>query len=259
MRSCARYWHPERKLCWGSTSLHRRYRDEDPDAVGNRPAPNTLATPGMTMLNLLEETFRIGVAAAMPLFVRGPRRAPTGGGAGLPHSGGIHAGQIDWLGVSIDTARQSPALSHHLGAAEADRFEIVLADRSRDQHAHDAGLVWQSFEAPAATMCPAHHLQDDPQLPEASFWQWLEHPFIGRDLVPLTPHRRDGMLPPLRRQAPTLGRSDQDVLGERPGLGRAERERLEGERLERERVIGTCAAMRTEQEWPRRICPSPGF
>ena len=170
----------------------------------------------------------------------------------LPRQGSAHpasllrlcvssAGQDEWLAVSVETEPQLQALSHLLGIAAQDRIEIALANWSSAQQAQDAASVLQSVGVPAAIVRPTHDLPHDPQLVAAGFWQWLERPFIGRYLAPSAPYRLDGVSPPLARPAPTLGQHNQEVLSERLGLGAAE-----VERLERERVIGTRVASRSD-------------
>jgi crotonobetainyl-CoA:carnitine CoA-transferase CaiB-like acyl-CoA transferase len=80
----------------------------------------------------------------------------------------------------------------------------------------------------------------DLQLHEAGFWQWLERPFLGRDLGPRPPYRLDGATPPIRRPAPTLGQHHQEVLGARLGL-----DAVGLARIERLGVIDARAATRT--------------
>ncbi|HUB15283.1 MAG TPA: CoA transferase [Acetobacteraceae bacterium] len=170
----------------------------------------------------------------------------------LPRQGSAHpasllrlcvpaAGADEWLAVSVETDEQLRVLCRWLDEAAPDRIEIALADWSSGRPASDAASVLQSSGVPAAIVRPAHQLPDDPQLREAGFWQWLERPFIGRHLVPAAPYRLDGAPPPLARPAPTLGQHNQEVLGERLGLGAAELERLE-----RTYVIGTRAAVRAD-------------
>ena len=170
----------------------------------------------------------------------------------LPRQGSAHpasllrvcvpsAGRDEWLAVSVETDAQLQALSNLLRTAEADRVENALADWSSTREAQDAASMLQSAGVPAAIVRPAHDLPNDPQLREAGFWQWLERPFIGRHLVPLAPYRLDGVPLLLSRPGPTLGQHNQEVLSERLGLGAAELEQLE-----RDRVIGTRATTRTE-------------
>jgi hypothetical protein len=147
------------------------------------------------------------------------------------------AGKNARLGVSVDRERSSLALSQRLGAAEAARLEIMLTDRRSGRLARDAVLAWQSVGVPVAAVSPAYDLPLDPRVPQASFWQRLERSFIGRDLVSLAPYRPDDMLMALSPPAPAPGQNNHDVLSERWELSAAEQERLD-----RARVIGTCAA-----------------
>jgi hypothetical protein len=187
----------------------------------------------------VKHLFQLGVEAIIVQLHREDARPRQGCGhprSRLPYCV-PSAGQNARPGVSVDRERSSLALSQHLGVAEAARLAIMLTDRRRGRLAQDAGTARQSVGVPVAAVSPAYDLPLDPQVPQASFWQWLERPFIGRDLVSLAPYRPDDMLTSLSLPAPTPGQNNHDVLSERLELSAAE-----PERLERARLIGTCAA-----------------
>lgn len=171
----------------------------------------------------------------------------------LPRQGSAHpasllrlclpaAGQDEWLAVDVQTKEHLQALGEFLDVDAADQVEIALADWVIVRYAQEAARSLQLAGVPAAIVRPAHDLPNDPQLRRGDFWQWLERAFIGRHLVPAAPYRLDGVAPPLARPAPTLGQHNEEVLHERLGLDTAELERLE-----REHVIGSRAALRESQ------------
>ena len=168
----------------------------------------------------------------------------------LPPEGSAHPASIlracvptarpdEWLAVSVETEQQRAKLAQLVG--EAAGLEAALASWSARLSADEVAARLQEAGVPAAPVRPAHDLLDDPQLREAGFWQRRERRFVGTHVVPLAPYRLDGLPPPLKRVAPTLGEHNAEILTGRAGLGPAELTRLE-----RLSVIGTRAALRPE-------------
>ena len=114
-----------------------------------------------------------------------------------------------WLAV----AAEGGALAG-LGRVAGDASEDALRAWAAPLAGAQAAASLQAAGVAAARVQGAHDLTDDPQLVATGHWVELERAVIGRHLVPATPFRFDGVRPPLRRPAPTLGQHTDEVLAE---------------------------------------------
>lgn len=120
----------------------------------------------------------------------------------------VPAGE-EWLAVAAD----GPGLER-LRAATGAGDAAALVAWTRGLSAQTAAETLQEHGVAAAPVQPAHGLTLDPRLDAADYWLELERDHIGRHLVPATPFRFDGVRPPVRRPAPTLGQHTAEVLAE---------------------------------------------
>ncbi|MDB5482923.1 MAG: L-carnitine dehydratase/bile acid-inducible protein [Caulobacteraceae bacterium] len=114
-----------------------------------------------------------------------------------------------WLAVAAENDAMA-ALARVAGAAS----EEALRDWAAPLAGADAAARLQGAGLAAARVQGAHDLTYDPQLMANGYWVELERAVIGRHLVPAAPFSFDGVRPPLRRPAPTLGQHTDEVLAE---------------------------------------------
>ncbi len=116
-----------------------------------------------------------------------------------------------WLAVASEDGAMA-ALGHVAGSAS----EAALRTWAAPLTGAVAAARLQAAGVAAARVQGAHDLTYDPQLVANGYWVELERAVIGRHLVPATPFSFDGVRPPLRRPAPTLGQHTDEVLAELP-------------------------------------------
>ncbi len=114
-----------------------------------------------------------------------------------------------WLAVAADDGAMG-ALAGIAGASS----EAALRNWAATLAGAEAAARLQAGGVAAARVQGAHDLTYDPQLVANGYWVELERAVIGRHLVPATPFSFDGVRPPLRRAAPTLGQHTDEVLAE---------------------------------------------
>lgn len=137
-----------------------------------------------------------------PLPRTGHRRARLALCAVVPAADG-------WLAVAVDEAA-IPGLVRVAGAAS----QAALREWAAPLASAEAAARLQAAGVAAAQVQGTHDLTYDPQLAASGYWVALERAMIGRHLVPATPFRFDGVRPPVRRPAPTLGQHTDEVLAE---------------------------------------------
>ena len=114
-----------------------------------------------------------------------------------------------WLAAAVDEGATG-ALARVAGAAS----EEALRAWSAPLAGAEAAARLQAAGVAAAPVQGAHDLTYDPQLVANGYWVELDRAVIGRHLVPAAPFCFDGVRPPLRRPAPTLGQHTDEVLAE---------------------------------------------
>ncbi|HLZ83569.1 MAG TPA: CoA transferase [Caulobacteraceae bacterium] len=121
----------------------------------------------------------------------------------------ITAVRDGWLATAVDNGA-TDALARVAGAAS----EEALQAWSGPLAGAEAAARLQGAGVAAAPVQGAHDLTYDPQLVANGYWVELDRAVIGRHLVPAAPFCFDGVRPPLRRPAPTLGQHTDEVLAE---------------------------------------------
>ncbi len=167
-----------------------------------------------------------------------------------PHGAFPAKGEDGWITISVGTQEEWEALVGVMGQPEwarDPRFATPL-ERHRNRHAlhtfisewtreQDKERLTQELQAqgvPAAPVrTPAEQLED-PHLRATGFFQYVDHPYVGRQPYPSLPVRLNGSYPPIHRVGPLLGEDNRYVFKEILGLDDDELGRLE-----REGVIGT--------------------
>lgn len=165
--------------------------------------------------------------------------------ARAPHGCYPAQGEDAWIAISVGTEKEWQALVEVMGRpawSQDARFATPLL-RHRNRAALNALLAeWTSGQdkerltqelqvrgVPAAPVrTPAEQLED-PQLRATGFFQYVDHPYVGRHPYPSFPVRFDGAYPAIHRVGPLVGQDNQYVFKEILGLDDAELARLEAE------------------------------
>jgi crotonobetainyl-CoA:carnitine CoA-transferase CaiB-like acyl-CoA transferase len=141
------------------------------------------------------------------------------------------AGKDAWLAVDLADTADAARLAAVCGGVDG------LADWAGGRAPAEAAAGLQAAGVAAAPVVPATALLGDPQLVAAGYWVQLARRHVGQHVVPKAPYALDGVVPPVRTPAPTLGEHSAAVLGEFLGLTADDIAALEGDG-----VIGTRAA-----------------
>ena len=100
------------------------------------------------------------------------------------------------------------------GARNTTCSTRALAEWSATRDADDAAALLLDHGVPAAAPRDPRLLLENPQLQARGFHEAVDHPVVGRLLVPTQPFRfasTDGWI---RRRAPLLGEHNAEILGE---------------------------------------------
>jgi crotonobetainyl-CoA:carnitine CoA-transferase CaiB-like acyl-CoA transferase len=117
--------------------------------------------------------------------------------------------------------RTNPDRVKHM--AEVDR--LVTAWTSAHSRAELEALTRQ-HGVPAAAVRTLEEVLNDPGMHERGMLRWVDHPEVGRVVLPSTPLRIEGAPPPPFAPSPFLNQHEEEVLGGLLGLDEAEREAL---------------------------------
>ena len=147
-------------------------------------------------------------------------------------------GSEDWLAVDIDGPERLAALSRTTGVAMASpaQVEAGLAGWAAERTSARAAELLQRAGIAAGPVLPSTGLLADPHLTAIGFWWRAERRHVGSHVLPRPPYALDGVSPPLRCPAPTLGQHNAEVLQQVLHMNLSEIEALE-----RAGVIGTVA------------------
>jgi crotonobetainyl-CoA:carnitine CoA-transferase CaiB-like acyl-CoA transferase len=180
------------------------------------------------------------------LLERRGNRSPEAAPQGLYRCAGPGEG---FLALSVGSDEQWQALCRVLGAGDlaADNTLDVLAGRHLAHDAIDARIAKWAAErtvpeavaelvhagVPAAELVDTRSTSEHTHLVARRFYEWLDHPVVGRHPHPSAPFRFASVDRWLHRPAPTLGQHNDEILAD---LGCDAEARA---RLAAERVIGT--------------------
>lgn len=132
-----------------------------------------------------------------------------------------------------------PALSTVEGRrAQQDRLEAAIGEWTRTRGPDEAMGLLQAAGVSAGVARGFRELVEaEPHLKARGYWQTIERAYVGPHRQPSPTFREEGKPYPIRMAAPTLGQSTREVLTRVLGLGEAELDRLEAERVIGERPI----------------------
>ncbi|MBR0682825.1 CoA transferase [Roseomonas eburnea] len=174
-------------------------------------------------------------------------------GKAPPRTGNSHAGLAmapynvyrasdGWIAIIVVTEGHWDRLLRAMGQealigderfrSNADRVKhmaevdgLVTAWTSRHTRAELEELTRQ-HGVPAAPVRTLEEVLEDPGMHERGMLRWVDHPEVGRVVLPSTPLRLEGAPPPDFAPSPFLNQHEAEVLGGMLGIEEAEREAL---------------------------------
>jgi crotonobetainyl-CoA:carnitine CoA-transferase CaiB-like acyl-CoA transferase len=177
------------------------------------------------------------------------------GPCGAPQNLYACRGEDRWLALAITTDAQwhalvaamgHPAWAHDAAFATAagrrsghDRIDIAIAAwcATRDVEVVADDLTARGI--PAAPVCAAARLDQNPHLRARGFFETIEHATVGAHAYPGLPLQLGGGGSRwYARPAPTLGQHSVEILRELLGVGDGELARLRADRIIGERPLG---------------------
>jgi crotonobetainyl-CoA:carnitine CoA-transferase CaiB-like acyl-CoA transferase len=188
------------------------------------------------------------------LMGRAGNRCPEAAPQGLYPCAGSEPGLENWLALSIRSDEEWAALRVLLGDPQWSRSDDLasLAGRHAAHDAIDAHLhSWAAQQdrdkivdellaagIPAAPVADSRSSHHNPQMKARGFFEALEHPAMGENLIPGVPFRYASVDHWLHTPAPMLGQHNREILGELLGLDDSELDRLEAEGVIGDALVG---------------------
>jgi crotonobetainyl-CoA:carnitine CoA-transferase CaiB-like acyl-CoA transferase len=187
--------------------------------------------------------------AHQALLDEAPPRLGNRHAAHAPQGSYRCAGEDQWVTLAVesdgqwralrelvgDPALQDPALERVAERRrQHDRIDAALAAWTKTRARDDVVAALTAHGIPAAGVLDVNEVLLHPQLEARGFWQWVEREHVGTQPYPSSPVRTSAEPHAIESPAPTLGQHTREVLRGLLGLGDAELDALE-----RERVIGS--------------------
>jgi crotonobetainyl-CoA:carnitine CoA-transferase CaiB-like acyl-CoA transferase len=174
-------------------------------------------------------------------------------GKAPPRTGNSHAGLAmapynvypaadGWIAIIVVTEEHWDRLLRAMGQAALIGDTRFRTNPDRVKHMADVDALvtaWTSSHTraeleeltrreavPAAPVRTLEEVLDDPGMHERGMLRWVDHPEVGRVVLPSTPLRIEGAPPPDFAASPFLNQHEAEVLGDMLGLDEAQREAL---------------------------------
>lgn len=117
--------------------------------------------------------------------------------------------------------RSNPDRVKHMAEVDA-----LITDWSRQFTRAELEAATRKHGVPAAPVRTLEEVLEDPGMHERGMLRWVDHPEVGRVVLPSTPLRIAEAPPPDFRPSPFLNQHEAEILGDMLGIGEAERENL---------------------------------
>jgi crotonobetainyl-CoA:carnitine CoA-transferase CaiB-like acyl-CoA transferase len=166
---------------------------------------------------------------------RAPRRLGNRSPTTAPHGVYPCAGENDqWITLQVFTDAQWMRLVALAGRTldgfgdlddrlrRVDELDRAVASWTRQFDADELMAALQRAGVPAAALCSAPELVQEPHLKARSVWTTLDRAYVGPQPHPVPPYREANTPYPIDAPAPTLGQHNRQVLGALLGLSDAE-------------------------------------
>lgn len=175
--------------------------------------------------------------AEQALTASAPPRLGNKSRSYAPH--GVYPCEDGWIVIQAQTEEHwtgvKALVGEHLDEfddpqerlARSDELDELLATWTRGQLADEAMLDLQSNGTPAALVRKSKHLHRDRHFQARGVWDIRDREHIGRIPNAVAPYRIGGRALEIGWSAPTLGKHNEDVLGQFLRIGKRHLETLE--------------------------------
>jgi CoA:oxalate CoA-transferase len=116
-------------------------------------------------------------------------------------------------------------------AANIDLVDRIVGEFSARFETQELFELLLKHRVPCAPVRTLEEVVSDPHLHQRGMLQWVEHPTLGRIVVPGSPMRYAGTAPMPHMASRELGIDNESLLGSLLGLSRAEIEQLRDEKV----------------------------
>jgi formyl-CoA transferase len=115
-------------------------------------------------------------------------------------------------------------------ALNIDIVDQIVSDFSKNFETSELFDLLLKYRVPCAPVRSLEDVVNDPHLHERGMLQWIDHPSLGRIVVPGSPMRYEGVSPLPHKASADLGTDNEEVLGSL-GLSKAEIDQLKDEKV----------------------------
>jgi len=159
-----------------------------------------------------------------------------------PHNCYPCEGKDNWVSIAVANDEEWQALCQAMGQpalAQEERFatmynrwhnqeelDKIVAQWTRDKTPRQVMHLLQNYGVAAVPSFNSEDIYKDPHLKARDFWQPVEHPRLGKQLMIAPPWKLSATPARNRNGAPLMGQHNEYVLGELLGLSQAEIKRL---------------------------------
>jgi crotonobetainyl-CoA:carnitine CoA-transferase CaiB-like acyl-CoA transferase len=163
-----------------------------------------------------------------------------------PHNCYPCQGKDNWVSIAVATDEEWQALCQAIGQPELaqerrfattydrwhnqEELDKVVAQWTRDKSPHQVMDLLQNSGVAAVPSFNSEDIYKNPHLRARDFWQQVEHPSLGKQLMIAPPWKLSATPARNRNGAPLMGQHNEYVLGELLGLSQAEIKRLTEEK-----------------------------
>jgi crotonobetainyl-CoA:carnitine CoA-transferase CaiB-like acyl-CoA transferase len=117
-----------------------------------------------------------------------------------------------------DLAEDPRFASNAARVARIDETDALIADWTSQHESADIFELAKANRVPCAPVRDVADVLRDPHMHERGMLEWIDHPRLGRTVLPNSPLRFHGTPQVPAAASPTLGEHNIEVLGERLGL-----------------------------------------
>jgi crotonobetainyl-CoA:carnitine CoA-transferase CaiB-like acyl-CoA transferase len=112
--------------------------------------------------------------------------------------------------------------THEQRVALNDEVDEIVASWTRERGRFDVFRIASRFRIPCAPVRDVQEVMNDPHMHERGMLEWIEHPELGRIVVPTTPLRLHGTDRVPTVPSPLIGEHNEEIYGGWLGLSPAE-------------------------------------
>ncbi len=159
-----------------------------------------------------------------------------------PHNCYKCSGKDKWISIAIETDEEWESLCCVMGKEDLitderyldtnsrwknqDELDDIINDWTKDFDHQELMITLQKAGVAAAPSYCSEDLFNDPHIKERKIFQETEHPVIGKDWVVAPPWRLSETPASIKRQAPTIGEHNKEIICDLLGMTEDELQQL---------------------------------